>query len=92
MESIRQRTRERQIYGLQISSYQDIRFKASKFKGAKVANITSHCLAGRSRLVLAFWDSRAVNCHHCLPRLERAMGTESIHANQLIFLTNPREG
>lgn len=24
--------------------------------------------------------------------MERAMGTESIHANQLIFLTNPREG
>lgn len=40
---------------LQISSYQDIRFKASKFKGAKVANITSTLPGGsfeaRARLL-----------------------------------------
>ena len=91
MESIRQRTRERQIYGLQISSHQDIRFKASKFKGAKVANITSHCLADRSRLVLAFWDSQ----RRQLPSLSSTAGAgdgNRIHPRQPIDFPNESPG
>ncbi|MEA9745361.1 hypothetical protein VDF96_20905 [Xanthomonas campestris pv. raphani] len=78
---------------LQISSYQEIRFKASKFKGAKVwkrhLNTAWRAVPGSCS---PSGIASAVSCHYCLPRLERAMGTESIHANQLIFLTNPREG